>query len=136
MKETNKNRINVNSLRRLTVYSPNIVKHFVRISARLHGLLALREQLDVAKATKRFETFAQVEMDRDGLKMDIANGAALCARTLSRLNALASEHDIPDVCYRLEELSVSEVIAAVNDYVDELVAQSDYEAWVNEISTK
>ena len=136
MKEANKNKINVNSLRRLVVYSPNIVKHFVKISARLHGLLAMREQLDIAKATKRFETFAQVEMDRESLKVDIANSAALCARTLANLNALAKKHNIPNVCYRVEELSVSEVIAAVNDYVDELVAQSDYDAWVNEISTK
>lgn len=126
--------INIKSMKRLVAYSPNIIKHFCRSAGRLHGLIALREQLNVVHVTGRYETFEQVEMDMETLKVDIARAAILCARTLANLNRQAEKNRIPIVCYGLSEMSMSQVIIAVNDYVDELVAQSDFENWVDELA--
>ena len=73
-------------------------------------------------------------MDMETLKVDVARAATLCARTLGNLNRQAEKNHIPIVCYGLSEMSMSQVIHAVNNYVDELVAQSDFENWVDELA--
>lgn len=127
-------KININNLRAIAPLAANSVKHFARNACRLHGLLAFREQLNIAQETGRYETFALVEADMEEIKINIVNLASRCADNLMRLNTLAYKNDIGPVCIGIGDASLSTVIEYINDYVDALVERSDYRDWVDEVN--
>lgn len=129
-------KINIHNTKTLAPIAPGITKHFCRSAARLHGLLAFREQLNIAEETGHYATFAEVEADMEEIKSNIAKLANICASLLSKMNALANKFEVGAICVDLNEASLSEVIDACNEYVDELVAQSDYRDWVEETANK
>ena len=125
-------KINVNNMKKLAPMCSGLVKYFCRSAARLHGLLAFREQLNIAHATGRYQTFAEVEADMEEIKRSIAKSAILCGSLLAKLNVLGRKYDVGAICSDLEDSNITDVIDAINAYVDELVRLSDFKAWIEE----
>jgi len=122
--------INTTSIKKLIPYSYGAVVHFCRTSARLYGKLALREQLDYETETGDFSSFAMVDQDREGLKREIISLASACVASIHRLNGIAKTHGIIAPMSAVGSMSLTETIAAITDYVEALVAESDYCSWV------
>lgn len=125
--------INTTSIKKLIPYSYGAVVHFCRTSARLYGKLALREQLDYETETGDFSTFEMVEQDREELKREVALLARTCSAAIFRLNGIAQTHDILPVMSAVGSMSLTDIITAVVDYVEALVAESDYRSWQIEL---
>lgn len=125
--------INVNSIKCLIPYAYGAVVHFCRTSARLYGKLAFREQLNYENQTGVFSSFDMVETDRAELKREIVRLASSCATSIQRLNAIARKHNILEPMASANSMSLTELITAVVDYVETLVAESDYKSWLEEV---
>jgi len=121
------------NMKRMAISSPNLVKHFIRSTARLYGKLALREQFNL-ELTTGFTSYKMVELDHEELCREIIKDAKITAKSLCRLNTLSLQRGYGPVLRRVEELSLTEIIQASADYLEELVAKSDYGDWGIEIS--
>ena len=121
--------INTNNLKALIPYCPNRIKNFVRLAARVHGKLALREQLNYETENHDFSSIKMVNLDRAELKREIIHEATLCASALRALNHIAESHNLPLPSKNLEEINLTEFLNLIDTYVTELVAASDYAKW-------
>lgn len=125
--------INATSIKKLIPYAYGAVVHFCRTSARLYGKLALREQLDYESVTGIYSSYAMVDQDREELKREILSLAGACASSIHRLNGIAKKHDITTPLPEVNAMSLTELITAITDYVEALVAESDYRTWIKEL---
>lgn len=125
MENTNISTIKVSSLKKLAPLYSNQVKHFCKLSARLYGKLALREQLTIEGP----KTIQQVEEDCAELQKEIVQLANSCRVSIRRLNQMAVSRDIPRPLFGVDDMGLSDFIAAINEYVSRLVAESDFRSW-------
>lgn len=127
-------KINVARLKKLAVMCPNVVKHFCRSAARLHGLIAFREQLNLAETKGQYRTIPGVEVEMEDIKKSIAQSAVLCGNILVKLNAYGQKNNIGNICPDIENANLSDIIEAINTYQDELVSLSDFRSWIDEVA--
>lgn len=124
-------KINVRIMKRMAFVEPNLVKHFIRTSARMYGQIALREQFNL-ESVEGFTGYNMVELDHVELVEKITSNAKRVADALCRLDAHAMKRGYGTVCMGLVSASLSDVITCVNSYLEQMVADSDYAAWINE----
>ena len=124
--------INIDSLKNLTSIAPTKIVHFCKVSARLCGKLALREQFNTEQSLGVCSSLAMAEVDEEQLKAEIIKSARDCADTLFRLNILAKKNGVLEPLKEVTELDLSGVIEAVSTYVTALVGASDYREWVDD----
>lgn len=124
--------INIESLKKLTTIAPSKMVHLCKVSARLCGKLALREQFNTEQSLGVCSSLAMAEVDEDQLKGAIIKSARDCADTLFRLNILAKKNGIQEPLKEVSELDLSGIIEAVSAYVTALVGDSDYREWVSD----
>ena len=128
----NSNKICIDSIRSLTKICPNKIVHFCRVSARLVGKLALREQFLNECNAGECSSLAMAEVDSDGLQEAIVRCARDCADTMYRLNTIAKQHGIKEPMNGIKNMNLSDVIEAINSYVTTLIGSSDFREWVDD----
>ena len=127
-------KVNTSVLRKLALvggYS-NLIKAVVKNSALLCGKLALRQQL-TAEEEMGFSSLEMVDLSTEHI--EIANTIVVTtqkiANLLSRCNKAGLERGFGLACKGIDDASLSQVIEAVENYVQELLAESDFRTWID-----
>ena len=125
-------KINTTTLKKLVPIASGTVTHFCKSAGRLYGKLALREQLNYESVT-HYTSIEHVDINREDLKREIINLARDCGTTIRRLNIMAKKHNFPAVLANIDELSLTQFIELIDTYITELVADSDFRDWCENI---